>query len=98
MPSGDIKVISSALDLFTKAIATKTAGGGLNVYKFMLELVAGQMAEDRGYDSAIKRLQLVVKEILRAGELPILKPQTNIQLKDKNAVIVVITDKDPSDS
>jgi len=47
----------------------------------MLELVAGQMAEDRGYDSAIKRLQLVVKEILRAGELPILKPQTNIQLK-----------------
>jgi len=39
-----------------------------------------------------------VKEILRAGELPILKPQTNIQLKDKNAVIVVITDKDPSDS
>ena len=61
VPSGDIKVISSALDLFTKAIATKTVGGGLNGYKFMLELVAGQMADDRGYDSAITRLQPVVK-------------------------------------
>ena len=62
--SGDMKVISSALDLFIKATDTKTAGGGLNGYKFMLELVAGQMAEDHGYDAAIKRLQLVVKEIL----------------------------------
>ncbi len=43
MQSGDIEVISSALDLFTKAIATKTAGRGLNGYKFMLELVVGQM-------------------------------------------------------
>ena len=62
--TGDIKVISSALDLFTKATDTKTAGGGLNGYKFMLELVAEQMAEDHGYDVAIKRLQLVVKELL----------------------------------
>ncbi|MGO9376994.1 MAG: hypothetical protein ACLPN1_07780 [Dissulfurispiraceae bacterium] len=64
--SGDIKIISSALDLFIKATNTKTAGGGLNGYKFMLELVAGQMAEDHGYDAAIKRLQLVIEEIVRA--------------------------------
>jgi hypothetical protein len=65
--SGDIKIISSALDLLIKATNTKTAGGGLNGYKFMLELVAGQMAEDHGYDAAIKRLQLVVEEIVKAG-------------------------------
>ena len=63
--AGDAKIISSALDLFLKATDTKTAGGGLNGYKFMLELVAGQMAEDHGYDSAIKRLQLVVEEIAK---------------------------------
>ena len=63
--SGDAKIISSALDLFIKATNTKTAGGGLNGYKFMLELVAGQMAEDHGYDAAIKRLQLAAEEIAK---------------------------------
>jgi len=61
--SGDTGIISSALDSFNKAINTKTAGGGLNGYKFMLELVAGQMAEEHGYDAAIKRLHLVAEEI-----------------------------------
>ena len=31
----------------------------------MLELVAGQMAEDHGYDAAIKRLQLAAEEIAK---------------------------------
>jgi len=44
--------------------------------KFIAGVGCRADAQDRGYDSAIKRLQLVVKEILRAGELPILKPQT----------------------
>lgn len=63
---GDAKIISSALDLFNKAANTKTAGGGLNGYKFMLELVAGQMAEEHGHAAAIKRLQLVAEEISKA--------------------------------
>ena len=64
--SGDARMMSSALDSFNKAINTKTAGGGLNGYRFMLELVAGQMADDHGYDASIKRLQLLIEEIARA--------------------------------
>lgn len=64
--SGDIQIISSALDSFIKATNTKTAGGGLNGYKFMLELIAGQMAEDHGSDAAIKRLRLVEEELVEA--------------------------------
>lgn len=66
LQSGDLKIISSALDQFVKATNTKTAGGGLNGYKLMLELISQQIAEDHGYDAAIKRLQLVVEEIARA--------------------------------
>ncbi|HMK55840.1 MAG TPA: hypothetical protein VK448_04315 [Dissulfurispiraceae bacterium] len=61
--SGDEKLVSTALDMFAKAADSKTAGGGLNGYKFMLELIASQMAEEHGCESAIKRLQLIENEI-----------------------------------
>jgi len=62
--AGDAKIISSAL-ICSLRLPTRRPQRGLNGYKFMLELVAGQMAEDHGYDSAIKRLQLVVEEIAK---------------------------------
>jgi len=61
----DTKLIASALDLFLKATNTKTAGGGLDGYKFMLDIVAMQMAEDHGYGPAIKRLHLTAEDIAR---------------------------------
>jgi hypothetical protein len=61
----DTKLIASALDLFIKATNTKTAGGGLDGYKFMLDVIAMQMAEDHGYAPAIKRLQLAAEDMAR---------------------------------
>lgn len=65
LQSGDAKILSSALEMLEKAINTKTAGGGLDGYKFMLGLVGEQMAADHGYDAAVKRLKLAGDELER---------------------------------
>jgi hypothetical protein len=44
---------------------TKTASGGLNGHKFMLDVIVMQMGEDHGYGPASKRMQLAVKNMAR---------------------------------
>ncbi len=64
----DIKLIASALDMFVKAANSKTAGGGLNGYKYMLDVVAMEMAEEHGVDAASKRLRLASEDIASRGK------------------------------
>lgn len=64
----DVKLIASALDLFIKAVNTKTAGGGLDGFKYMLDVVAMEMAEEHGFGPASKRLQLASEDIARRGK------------------------------
>lgn len=58
----DQQIIDEAFDAFLSATNTRTAGGGIQGYQHMLEMVAFTMANDHGSAAVVRVFEAIAKQ------------------------------------